>query len=97
MGWRLVPGDGVFAQAMKMAGALAEAGVHEAVLKRDGMEERLVARGTDLPGVLAVAPPGTELVIGSHSIGIRVVKTGLEWKADDARMASQISAALGRP
>jgi len=95
--WRDVPGSTQFDQAVLVAGALAEAGVKDVVLRSQGKEERLSSRATDLPWLLASAAPGTELVAESHGIIIRKTKTGFQWKASDERIAGLIAGVLERP
>ena len=66
---------------MLVAGALAEAGVTRLTVQRPGAQsEELVARSTDLPGLLAALPPGTELRAQLARITIR--EDGVGWESD---------------
>ncbi|MGQ0627365.1 MAG: hypothetical protein ACT4PL_04600 [Phycisphaerales bacterium] len=76
-----------------IAGALAEAGVAELKIEGPGgPAETLRSRLTDLPGVLAGAPPGT--VLTSISLGFRMVlaPSGWDYSTTDPDLASALLA-----
>ncbi len=63
---------------MRVAGALAEAGVRE-VCVNDGAGHpplRLFARSTDLPRELFALPPGSEVVAMDRSIVVKITLEG---------------------
>jgi len=87
---------------VRVAGALAEAGVSSIEVCRPGESAgRLGARATDLPGALAAAPVGTRLearvggvggVGGGGWIEVVVEPKQIRWRSDDPGLI----AALGR-
>lgn len=75
---------------VRVAGALAEAGVSSIEVHRPGESPgRVGARGTDLPGVLAAAPVGTRLEAragagcGGGWIEVVVEPKQIRWRSDD--------------
>lgn len=71
------------AQAIALAGALAEAGVTRLTLTRPGAAPaELSARTTDLPGLIAACPAGSHL--HAPSLGLHIEHAGDRLLARDA-------------
>lgn len=75
---------------VRLAGALAEAGLTAIEVRRPGEQpQRLGARGTDLPGVLSAAPSGTKFeapaggASGGRWIEVVVEPKQIRWRSDD--------------
>ena len=92
---RPVPGGTVFEQAVRIAGALAELGVTDLVFKRAGACTGLLARQTDLPGMLAAMPAGSRLECASLGIVVEVGAGGLVWSVVAGGNEADFAAAIG--
>jgi len=80
--WQAVPGDGLAAQAVHVAGWLAERGVQSVTVAMGHHTRVLTARVTDLPGELGGLAGSCELRGGD--LAVRVQETDgtrwLEWR-----------------
>ena len=75
-----------------LAGAFAECAIREVTLQSPGGEQRVLAPlGTDLPGVLAEAAPGSLLAAGDGCIAVLIEPNSLWWSTsrDDLAQALQ--------
>jgi len=75
-----------------LARALGRCAVRELVLTSPGGEQRVLAPlGTDLPGVLAEAAPGSLLAAGDGCIAVLIEPNSLRWSTsrDDLAQALQ--------
>jgi len=79
-------------RAVRLAGALAEAGVVGLTLRRPGAaDEPLRARHADLPGVIVAAPVGSVLEGGPPPIRVEIGPTRLVWESGDAGTIQALS------
>lgn len=76
---RLAVGTDRAAQAVAIAGELAERGITSLTLEYLDRSEELLSRVTDLPAVLIAAPIGTRLI--GTTLEVRVESDGL-WITD---------------
>lgn len=91
----IVNGPGPLAQAIVLAGVLAEAGVTRLERSGPGAGEILPARSTDLPGIIVEAwSRGAPLQLACTQLGLLVELTtdGLRWRTADARTAALFKA-----
>lgn len=67
------PAEPLWSQCVAVAGALAEAGVQSLTLVTpDGRAQVFATRGTDLPGILLRAAPGSRIEV--EPIGLRIAR-----------------------
>ena len=93
-----IPGASRAEQAIRLAGALAEAGEHTLRLTGPRTHPReLAARATDLPGEIARASCTPGAVLECPGLGIRVplAPDRLEWEATRLSDAVRMRALLG--
>jgi hypothetical protein len=93
----LVPGASPTERAVRLAGALAEAGVQRLTLTgADGSVRMLEARQTDLPGLLAAAGPGSTLSAVEPVLRVELGATEWRWTVDTSPAGAVLRAALSR-
>ena len=90
----MVAGATALDRAVAFAGALAELGVQRATMVRsDGTHVELIARVTDLPGVLVAA--GNEWELTCDLVWAKCESGAIAWTARDGPAAEALRASLG--
>ena len=89
-----MPGATLQEQAVRIAGAMAELGVQDLVLKRVGACTGLLTRQADLPGVLVAMPAAARLECASLGVVVEMTGGEIVWRGLDGGRAAEFEKAL---